>query len=72
MGTDFYHAGHVTPDYMILICSGKLCLSTNSPDPIQFDKIFTHKIVNLEPEFCYVTHLSVVRDKVPKFSIKYL
>lgn len=56
--------GHVTPDYMILICSGKLCLSTNSPDPIQFDKIFTHKIVNLEPEFCYVTHLSVVRDKI--------
>ncbi|XP_063678104.1 uncharacterized protein LOC134814042 isoform X2 [Bolinopsis microptera] len=56
--------GHVTPSYMILVCSGKLCLSTNAPDPAQFDKIFQHKIVNLEPDFCYVTHLSVANNMI--------
>ena len=64
LSTELYFAGHVTPSYMILVCSGKLCLSTNAPDPAQFDKIFQHKIVNLEPDFCYVTHLSVANNMV--------
>ena len=62
--TELYFTGHVTSTFMILVCSGKLCLSTNAPDPLQFDKIFQHKIVNLEPEFCYVTHLSVANNMV--------
>ena len=49
---------------MILVCSGKLCLSTNAPDPVQFDRFFQHKIVNLETEFCYVTHISVIKNMV--------
>ncbi|KAL5252794.1 hypothetical protein ACHWQZ_G015532 [Mnemiopsis leidyi] len=56
--------GHVTSSIMILVCSGKLCLSTNAPDPLQFEKIFQHKIVNLEPDFCYVTHLSVANNMI--------
>lgn len=57
-------AGQVTDRFMVLMCSGKLCLATNTPISADFEKQLQTKIVNLDTAVCYEPNLAVSDNKV--------